>query len=215
MKQNNHGKCNKTVHYSSYNNTIKEPLRYLTEVTLKSLKENREIRQKPGGEKYHYQQCAGIPDALNSNYYLHPECSRKFMYAKTSNKWRCKDDDVIKSKIQKTTRSSQSIRTADKRGIFPGIFMTCKKMKIKVTGNDYYTTRILTQNAEETMKKEAQPENNEGMLLEIHEVDLIAKEFKKHNKCYRDYTRLIYENLEQEKNPIYSTGDYDAVVKII
>ena len=65
------------------------------------------------------------------------------------------------------------------------------------------------------MKKEAQPENNEGMLLEIHEVDLIAKEFKKHNKCYRDYTRLIYENLEQEKNPIYSTGDYDAVVKII
>ena len=56
MKQNNHGKCNKTVHYSSYNNTIKEPLRYLTEVTLKSLKENREIRQKPGGEKYHYQQ---------------------------------------------------------------------------------------------------------------------------------------------------------------
>ena len=38
------------------NNTIKERLRYLTEVTLKSLKENREIRQKPGGEKYHYQQ---------------------------------------------------------------------------------------------------------------------------------------------------------------
>ena len=28
----------------------------MTEVTLKSLKENREIRQKPGGEKYHYQQ---------------------------------------------------------------------------------------------------------------------------------------------------------------
>ena len=53
------------------------------------------------------------------------------------------------------------------------------------------------------------------MLLEIHEVDLIAKEFKKHDKCYCDYTRLIYENLEQEKNPIYSTGDYDAVVKII
>ena len=53
------------------------------------------------------------------------------------------------------------------------------------------------------------------MLLEIHEVDLIAKKFKKHNKCYRDYPRLIYENLEQEKKPIYSTGDYDAVVKII
>ena len=63
--------------------------------------------------------------------------------------------------------------------------------------------------------QKAQPENDEGILLEIHEVDLIAKEFEKHNKCYCDYTRLIYENLEQEKNPIYSTGDYDAVVKII
>ena len=54
------------------------------------------------------------------------------------------------------------------------------------------------------------------MLLEIHKVDLIAKELKKKNdKCYRDCTRLIYENLEQEKNPFCSTGDYDAVVKII
>ena len=37
------------------------------------------------------------------------------------------------------------------------------------------------------------------MLLEIHEVDPIAKEFKKHDKCYLNYTRLIYENLEREK----------------
>ena len=48
-----------------------------------------------------------------------------------------------------------------------------------------------------------------------YEVDLIAKEFTKHDKRYLDYTHLIYENLEQEKNPIYNTGDYDAVVKII
>ena len=41
------------IHYD--NITIKEPLRSLTEVTLKSLKENREIRQKLGCENYHYQ----------------------------------------------------------------------------------------------------------------------------------------------------------------
>ena len=93
--------------------------------------------------------------------------------------------------------------------------MICKTRKIKVRGRDYYTNRIFTRNAEETFKKTAQLKNDEGMLLEIHEVDLIAKEFKKHDKCQLDYTRLIYENVEQEKNPIYSTGDYDAVVKII
>ena len=107
------------------NITIKEPLRSLTEVTLKSLKENREIRQKLGGENYHYQQCPGIPDALNSNYYLHQECFRKSIYAKTLDKRKCKDGDVTKSKIQRTTRSSQSIGTADKRGIFPDICMIC------------------------------------------------------------------------------------------
>ena len=46
------------------------------------------------------------------------------------------------------------------------------------------------------------------MLLEIHEVDLIAKEFKKHDKCYRNYTRLIYENLEHEKNPMTFSENY-------
>ena len=56
MKQNNHGNAIKQCIIHHDNNTIKERLRYLTEVTLKSLKENREIRQKPGGEKYHYQQ---------------------------------------------------------------------------------------------------------------------------------------------------------------
>ena len=80
----------------------------MTEVTFKLLKENREIRQKLDGENYHYQQCAGILDALNSNYYLHPECFRKFIYAKTLDKRECKDGDVIKSKIQRTTRSSQT-----------------------------------------------------------------------------------------------------------
>ena len=38
-------------------------------------------------------------------------------------------------------------------------------------------------NAEKTFIG-AQLKNDEEMLLEIHEVDLIAKEFKKHDKCY-------------------------------
>ena len=118
------------IHYD--NIAIKEPLRSLTEVTLKSLKENREIRQKLGGENYHCQQCAGIPDALNSNYYLHPECFRKFICAKTLDKRKCKAGNVTKSKIQRTTRSSQSIETADKRGVFPDICICKKKRKLKL-----------------------------------------------------------------------------------
>ena len=86
--------------------------------------------------------------------------------------------------------------------------MICKKKKKKGRRRDYYTIRILTRNAEKTFKKAAQLKNDERMLLEIHEVDLIAKEFKKHDKCYRNYTRLIYENLEQEKNPMTFSENY-------
>ena len=39
-----------------------------------------------------------------------------------------------------------------------------------------------------------------------YEVDLIAKEFTKHDKRYRDYTHLIYENLEQEKTLFITLG---------
>ena len=42
---------------------------------------------------------------------------------------------------------------------------------------------INIRNAEKTFIG-AQLKNDEEMLLEIHEVDLIAKEFKKHDKCY-------------------------------
>ena len=203
------------IHYDSIN--TKEPLRGLTDVTLKSLKENKEIRQKLGGENYHYQQCAGIPDTLNSNYYLHPECFKKFIYAKTleKRKYQSNGDAINISKMQRTTRSSQSIDAVEKGGLFPDMCMICEKKKIKVRGKDYYTTRISTRDAEETLKKAALLKKDEEMLLEIQDLDLIAKEFKKHDKCYRDYTRLIYDSLEEEKNPIYCSGDYEAVVKII
>ena len=54
MKQNNHGNAKKQciIHYD--NITVKEPLKSLSEVTLKSLKENREI-VKVDCENYHYQ----------------------------------------------------------------------------------------------------------------------------------------------------------------
>ena len=123
---------------------------------------------------------------LNSDYNLHPDCFRKFRYAKSLDKRKCKDGDAIKSKIQRTARSSQSIEAADKRRIFLNICMIFKKKNIR--GRYYYATRILTRNAEETFKKAAQLKNDEGMLLEIHEVDLIAKEFKKHDKCRRAST---------------------------
>ena len=57
--------------------------------------------------------------------------------------------------------------------------------------------------------------NDTLMLLAITGVDLIAKESKKHDKCYRDYTRIIYEDDKRKEDLIYDVGNYEGVVKIV
>ena len=57
--------------------------------------------------------------------------------------------------------------------------------------------------------------NDEQMLLIINDVDLIAKEYKKHDKCYRDYTRIFYQKPKEQQDTVYNFGNYEAVVQIV
>ena len=97
-------------------------------------------------------------------------------------------------------RDSQDIDngTVDKRGMFPDVCMICKKKKIIVSGKDCYINRIVNFKAEQTLKKAAEMKNDEHMLLIINDVDLIAKEYKTHDKCYCDYTRIFYQKPKEE-----------------
>ena len=202
------------IHYDSIQ--VKGSLRAVTEVSLKSLKENQEIRKNLGGDNYHYEQCLGVPDSLNSSYFLHPECFKKFTYAKTLAKRKGGEENPSANKFQKLTRSRQDVDvTPGERGIFPDICMICKKKKIKVNKKDCYTTQIVTREAENSLKNAAEMKNDTLMLLAINEVDLIAKEFKKHDKCYRDYTRIIYEHDDRKEDLVYDVGNYECVVKIV
>lgn len=55
------------------------------------------------------------------------------------------------------------------------------------------------------------------MLLEVTDIDLIAKEFQKHVKFYRDYTR--HKTGEKYKDEIpeeyVAHGNYEAVLSIV
>ena len=65
----------------------------------------------------------------------------------------------------------------------------------------------------EKFKGSSQVEKRPSLLLEIHEVDLIAKEFKSHEKCYRNYARMIYPN--ENQSTINYKGDFKAVCRVI
>ena len=96
--------------------------------------------------------------------------------------------------------------------------MFCKKNRITVKKKEMKLSKILTVTAQETLIKAAEFKNDFEMLGAISEVDLIAKEFQKHDACYRDYTRLIQEvdKAGEEKNAaMFLRGNYEAVCKIV
>ena len=72
---------------------------------------------------------------------------------------------------------------------------------------------MLTKDADKNLKLAAEMKNDQTLLLQINGVYLIAKEFKYHEKCYRNYTRILYPN--EKHLSINEKGDSKAVCTII
>ena len=55
------------------------------------------------------------------------------------------------------------------------------------------------------------------MLIEVRDTDLNAKEFQKHEKCYREYTRIVRKETLEEENldEKVALGNYDVVLSIV
>ena len=68
-------------------------------------------------------------------------------------------------------------------------------------------TNILTNEAQESLKKAATIKNDYVIFGAIKDADLIAAEFKKHRKCYREYARILSETNNKdgikESEPVY------------
>ena len=92
--------------------------------------------------------------------------------------------------------------------------MISKKCTIKVSGKKQLPKNIITFDSAEQIKKAAEKRNDEQMLMEIPDLDLIAKEFRKHEKCYRDYTRLLCKIYYAEE-PVNDRSKSKSVRRII
>jgi hypothetical protein len=96
----------------------------------------------------------------------------------------------VKSSPLKRKRRSREVTG----NLFPDVCMICKSSKpLKVKGKKQFIKAIQTFSSCETLKKSAMLRRDEEMLSEISEVDLIAKEFKVHQKCYKTYTLACYK----------------------
>ena len=92
---------------------------------------------------------------------------------------------------------------------------------IKVKRKKHYATPILTKTGEEaTIKKAATLQHDVKILTKIMTEDLIAREFRKHDKCYLSYTRISREPSDKQKEGedylyLFDTDRFEAACNII
>ena len=160
------------------------------------MKKNKVARIALGGGNLHQLQSAGIPETLPKIYCINTECYKKFILAVSLEKQKRKKKsiNVAKSKHQKV-----SLNAGNEKGKFGAICGICKKCQRKVGPKYQHPKSIRITDAHKNLKDAAKLRKDGTLLLEIHEVDLIAKEFKNYEKRYHDYTRIIYP---KKNNPL-------------
>lgn len=205
------------IHYDTIKTS--DSLIRICESSYEALLECKTIREYLGGENCHSEQSSGIPINYIKECYYHRECYQKFAYARALKKRKLENDesqDPSAKVIRATTGQHPDPEKSRPRGLFPDICMICNKKMIKVSQKKQHLTKIVTETAEKTLKDAAAARNDTEMNIAVANIDLIAKEFQKHEKCYRECTLVFRENIEAgPSNETQPTGSYDAVLSLV
>lgn len=84
----------------------------------------------------------------------------------------------------------------------------------------YFPITVTTEQATNTLKQAAEANKDQSLFYKIKDVDLIAKEFKYHDSCYKEFTQkkkktpsLSGKGQETQRYSLY--GDFQAVMEYI
>ena len=92
-------------------------------------------------------------------------------------------------------------RSAVGSDLYPKECNFCKKYRVKRKQRHYLPITITTEQTANTLKQAAEAHEDQSLFYEIKDVDLIAKEFKYHESCYKEFTRKnkkVPEIVEEE-----------------
>ena len=136
--------------------------------------------------------CKAIPENLLGDNLHHEQgngipkdLDKQTLAKRKENKDAC---EPSRSKRQKSCNES---------GLFGDNCMICKKHQIKVGHKFQLQKKSLTLDAANNIKKAAEMTEDE--------------EFKRHDKCYRDYTRALYAT--KTKTPVNEKGNFEDVCR--
>ena len=95
--------------------------------------------------------------------------------------------------------------------VYPQECQFCGRNRVQHAGKKLLLSTIVTRTAESTIKEIAK-DKHPDLYRRIQDEDLIAKEFRYHSHCYRNFTRgeVVYN-----KKGTYETGNFVAVCEFI
>ena len=167
-------KC--VIHYKHLD-TTNDSLAALNQQILMKLKESKDAGNSLGGDHVHNEQINSVPEILDPEKHgAHRVCCQKFTNAVSVLKRRISSSDIPEKRQR---RSGEFTGT-----IFPAYCMKCKSSKaLTVKGKKQLPKNLTLTSACEQVKRAARLHNDNELLHIIAEEDLIAKEFKMHEKC--------------------------------
>ena len=188
-------------------------LKQISDINKDRISNAKILREREGGFRYHKQQCKSIPEEIDdSKHGIHLEpCYKKFTFILSQLN--------LKDNEQPSTSTSRPKRLpfdqVCSRNIYPKECQFCKKYRVKRKGKEYLPITITTKNAVENMKMAAESKGGD-LYYEIRYLDLIAKEFRYHIFCYKDFIRhqKSSNNNEQEESDTQK-GNFEAVIEFI
>ena len=175
------------VHYPVKDYSTIKPL---TPTNVERIRKAKQLRESLGGENNHADQCTSIPDIVDENkhgIHLTP-CYKKFTLILSKRGVSEIDENEYQEKRKSSRLEDMSTPSSSSVWLYPKECYFCRKYWVKRNKKLCKPSSVQTLDAEATIKAAAK-ENNLDMYSEIKDVCLIAKEFKFHFHCYRDFTR--------------------------
>ncbi len=194
-----------------------EEITALKESTYLTLINGRAARQALGGSYLHQDQCDSIPEILDTaKHGYHRQCYQKFTNAISVEKRKKSCEATLQTETKRPRQSGEF-----SGGLFLKICMICKSDGTKKVKNERQKIKVIqTISACEKMILAAELHNDEEMRLAVSGEDLIAKEFRYHEKCYKDYTRICSKSTqkvinEDDVSTSVNFGDFDALKEFV
>ena len=126
---------------------------------------------------------------VKGQYYVHRLCYQRFTKAVLVQAKKASKKNIGYAHLSRLKRSKRVTGTPGM--LFPNMCMKCKSSQpLKVKGKRQFMRVLQTFSACKTVKLAAAIHSDDEMLHQVTGEDLIAKEFKMHLNCYKEYTRV-------------------------